>query len=184
MAAAGGILAVLLTLLEIAPLKINPWSALARAIGRALNRETLQALETLQQETREIRSGIRELQQQTRENRSGMEALQQQTAQLQRETGAVRDALAQHIAASERAQAEADRAAILQFSSGLLQGTPYTEADFHMILDRIDRYQRCCRACPDSADSWTEHAIAAIRRSCSESLTVGTGSRTQDAPLC
>lgn len=33
----GGLLAVLLTLVEIAPIKINPWSALAKAIGRAIN---------------------------------------------------------------------------------------------------------------------------------------------------
>lgn len=37
----GGALTVVLTLLQVAPVKINPWSALARAIGRALNGEVL-----------------------------------------------------------------------------------------------------------------------------------------------
>lgn len=32
-----GALAVVLTLVQIAPVKINPWSAIARAVGRAIN---------------------------------------------------------------------------------------------------------------------------------------------------
>lgn len=39
----GGFLA-LITLLQIAPIKINPWSALARAIGRAINADVLSEL--------------------------------------------------------------------------------------------------------------------------------------------
>ncbi len=37
MAGTGGTALVLLTLLEIAPLKLNPWSFLAKSLGRALN---------------------------------------------------------------------------------------------------------------------------------------------------
>lgn len=36
----GGLI-VLLTLLQVAPIKVNPWSAVARAIGRAINAEVL-----------------------------------------------------------------------------------------------------------------------------------------------
>lgn len=46
--AAGGLLAALLTLIEITPLKLNPWSALARAIGRAVNAEVLRTLQDVQ----------------------------------------------------------------------------------------------------------------------------------------
>ena len=43
--AGGGIGAVLLlTLLEIAPIKFNPWSAIAKAIGRAINADVLEGL--------------------------------------------------------------------------------------------------------------------------------------------
>ena len=37
----GGALLILLTLIQIAPIKINPWTALARAIGRAINKDVL-----------------------------------------------------------------------------------------------------------------------------------------------
>lgn len=42
---AGGVsLVVLLTLIQVAPVKINPWSALARAIGRAINGDLIGAV--------------------------------------------------------------------------------------------------------------------------------------------
>ena len=46
----GGALLILLTLIQIAPIKINPWTALARAIGRAINKDVLTKLD----ETRKI----------------------------------------------------------------------------------------------------------------------------------
>ena len=41
----GGILFIVLTLVQIAPIKFNPWTALARAIGRALNKEVMDKIE-------------------------------------------------------------------------------------------------------------------------------------------
>lgn len=40
-----GIVILLLTIIQIAPIKINPWSAIGKAIGRALNSEVLKELE-------------------------------------------------------------------------------------------------------------------------------------------
>lgn len=40
----GGGFIVLLTLLQIAPIKINPWSSIARAIGRAINADVIEEL--------------------------------------------------------------------------------------------------------------------------------------------
>ena len=45
--AGGGTLIVLLTLVQIAPIKLNPWSAIIKWIGHALNAEVLER----QQET-------------------------------------------------------------------------------------------------------------------------------------
>ena len=46
----GGALLILLTLIQIAPIKVNPWTALAQAIGRAINTDVLTKLD----ETRKI----------------------------------------------------------------------------------------------------------------------------------
>lgn len=45
----GGLLAALLTLVQIAPVKINPWSAIAKAIGNAINADVLRELDTVTQ---------------------------------------------------------------------------------------------------------------------------------------
>ena len=44
-AGGGGAVLVLLTLIQIAPIEINPWSAIAAAIGRAINREVIARME-------------------------------------------------------------------------------------------------------------------------------------------
>lgn len=43
----GGIVIVLMTLIQITPIKINPWSWIGRAIGRAINGEVLEKVEML-----------------------------------------------------------------------------------------------------------------------------------------
>ena len=54
----GGGFLVLLTLIQISPIKIDPWSSLARAIGRALNKDVLDRLSTLEDEQREIKAEV------------------------------------------------------------------------------------------------------------------------------
>lgn len=44
------IIAGLATLIQIAPIKINPWSALAKAIGRAINKEVIEKVDKLEQD--------------------------------------------------------------------------------------------------------------------------------------
>ena len=45
LAGGGGLLLVLMTLVQIAPVKLNPWSWLARAVGRAVNAEVIKKLD-------------------------------------------------------------------------------------------------------------------------------------------
>lgn len=46
----GGALVLLLTLIQVSPIKINPWTAIARAIGRAINGELLKEVRELKAE--------------------------------------------------------------------------------------------------------------------------------------
>ena len=46
----GGIMFILLTLIEITPIKINPWSWIGKKIGRMLNGEVLDEVNNLKQE--------------------------------------------------------------------------------------------------------------------------------------
>ena len=49
LAGGGGLLLLLLTLVEFAPIKVNPWSAIAKAIGRAINADVLKELGAVKQ---------------------------------------------------------------------------------------------------------------------------------------
>lgn len=44
----GGLLLVLMTLVQIAPIKVNPWSALAKAIGKAVNTDICHRLDGIE----------------------------------------------------------------------------------------------------------------------------------------
>lgn len=52
----GELLFAFLTLVQIAPVKINPWSAIAKAIGNAINADVLRELDTV---TRKLDTHIR-----------------------------------------------------------------------------------------------------------------------------
>lgn len=41
----GGVVLVLLTVIQLAPVKVNPWSRIAKVIGRALNTEVIDKLD-------------------------------------------------------------------------------------------------------------------------------------------
>ena len=49
LAGGGGVLLVLMTIVQIAPVKINPWSSIAKALGWAINGEVMGKLEEMGQ---------------------------------------------------------------------------------------------------------------------------------------
>lgn len=55
---AGGatiIAAGLATIIQISPIKVDPWSALARTIGRAINKEVIEKVDKLEEDVQEIK---------------------------------------------------------------------------------------------------------------------------------
>ena len=46
----GGVLLILMTVLQITPIKINPWSWIARLVGRAINGEVIDKVDHLSKE--------------------------------------------------------------------------------------------------------------------------------------
>ena len=55
-----GSLAVILTLIQIAPIKINPWTWLAKKIGKAINGEMFEEVCEMQREVKDIRKEMGE----------------------------------------------------------------------------------------------------------------------------
>ena len=108
----GGAVIALLSVIQLSPIKINPWSALWRllcrgfsAVGRALNAEVLAELEVLKRGQKENREHLEE-----------------------------------HIRIADERRADDHRAAILHFNVELIQGLPHTREDYIEILTDIDKY--------------------------------------------
>lgn len=56
----GGILLLAMTLIQIAPIKVNPWSTLAKLFGRAINADVLKELEEIKKKQKETRDKLDE----------------------------------------------------------------------------------------------------------------------------
>ena len=52
--AGGGAALLLMTLVQIAPIKINPWSAVARGIGKTMNKDMMDKLESVETEVKDL----------------------------------------------------------------------------------------------------------------------------------
>lgn len=51
----GGIALLLLTLVQITPIKVNPWSTIARVIGKALNKDMMDKLESVETDVKSLK---------------------------------------------------------------------------------------------------------------------------------
>ncbi len=57
----GGWLVILLTLIQIAPVKLNPWSAVLGWLGKQINKDLFAQMETMKSEIETIRDENREI---------------------------------------------------------------------------------------------------------------------------
>lgn len=56
----GGLLLLLMTIIQITPIKLNPWSAVAKWLGKAINADVLSKLKDVEDEQKETRQALDE----------------------------------------------------------------------------------------------------------------------------
>ncbi len=124
------------TLLQISPLKINPWSWLGKALKwiwrafcRSLNADVLSKLSTMEKDQKETQAKLES-----------------------------------HIKLDDEREADKVRASILHFNNELLRSIPHTKEEFVEILSKIDWYNDFCKTHEDYRNSRAVHAIANIER--------------------
>ena len=130
------------TLIEVCPIKINPWSwlfkmlkMLWRSFCRSLNSDVLDKLSA-----------------------------------LEKGQGATQAQLEKHIAMDDEREADKVRASILHFNNELLREIPHTKEEFVEILAKIDWYNDFCDTHKDYRNRRAVHAIANIERVFDERL--------------
>ena len=124
------------TLIQLSPLKINPWDTLCkflkflwRGFCRSLNAEVLDKLA-------EVESA-------------------------QKETKAKLEA---HIRLDDEREADKVRTSILHFNNELLRDIPHTKEEFVEILSKIDWYNDYCKTHEEYRNCRAVHAISNIER--------------------
>lgn len=139
----GGVLLLLMTIVQITPMKVNPWSWVARllqkgmkAMGRAFNADTMKQLEEIKENQTEIRTNQTEIQRK----------------------------LEEHIETDDIRHADGLRVAILKFNLELIRGIKHTHEDFSEVLRQIDEYEQYCRAHEKYPNSKAVYAIGNIKR--------------------
>lgn len=137
-----GVLIVLLSIVEISPIKINPWSRLVKWLGRCINADVIKEIETVKAELETVKA-------------------------YQAET---RKRLEDHISVNDKREADNCRARILRFNNELIREIPHTKEEFIEVLKDIDDYERYCREHKDYANGRAVHAIANIGRVYDERL--------------
>lgn len=58
LAGSSGALAIILTLIQVAPIEVNPWSAIGRMIGKVINKDVIDKLEKMEKVQAETRKRL------------------------------------------------------------------------------------------------------------------------------
>lgn len=130
----GVIIAAILSIIQIAPIRINPWSFIARHLGRALNRDTFARLDRNEERLIEVRQDVDDL----------LEHI---------------DHIEDKIGENE---AKTARARIIKFNNELLEQKRHTKDAFDEVLEYVDYYDKYCDAHPEFKNSITKMSQANI----------------------
>lgn len=136
------ILVAVLSMIQITPIKINPWSWLLKSLGKIINSELCEKVDLVSRQQRENRELL--------DKHISDDEAWKETYEAQK-----MDEL---------------RLTILHFNNELLRKQKHTKEEFVEVLTAIDRYRKYCKTHEDYPNSRAVHAIANIERVYDERL--------------
>ena len=135
----GGILLLILTFIQITPIKINPWTWIGRCIGKVLNQDLVNEIKTIKKTQQEDKE----------ENEKRFSALE--TSHLE-----FREYYKQDDAKSARRR-------ILSCADELRRGIEHSQEFFDDVLDDISYYNHYCKDNPNFKNMKAVVAIEFIK---------------------
>lgn len=121
----GGAILLLLTFVEIVPIKINPWSWIASKLGKALNKDLLQEMKDLQEAHKKDQE----------ENDKRLRAVENTQSEFEKYY--------------KRDDAKSARRRILSCADELRRGVEHSQEFFDDVLEDISYYNNYCKENPD-----------------------------------
>ena len=136
-----GVIAVaILSCIQIAPIKLNPWSFMAKHLGKALTEEPCK-----------IMAG-------------NMSQLETSLVEIEKSVRALEKKLEETEDKAEEDRAITARVRILRFNDELLRPMRHSKESFDQALEDVDRYENYCRAHPEFKNNKTVLSIANIKK--------------------
>lgn len=129
------LLLVLSLLIEITPIKFNPWSWFAKKIGKAFNGEVMKEIGTLKTE---------------------MTGVNQQVKDIKRDVADIREEAKEREATSRRAR-------ILEFGDEILHNVDYSKEHWDSILMDVSEYEHYCDDHPHYMNNVAKATIRHIK---------------------
>lgn len=145
----GWVLVILFSLIQIAPIKVNPWSWVLKvlkpalvAIGNACNRDTIDKVEKLCVEVAGVKKEVASVKQDVKDARD----------------------------ASDKEAAVSARVRILRFGDDMARGVHHSKDHYDQTLSDVDEYEHYCETHPDFKNSITVTTVASIKADYAEKI--------------
>lgn len=129
------IVVILMSLIQVAPLKLNPWTAIFKWISGIINKPILAKIDELNKRIDEVNNKINDIEKD----------------------------LDDHIVASDRESLQRVRSSILSFGSSVISGRNYHKEQFDFIISECDKYERYCKE-KEIVNGVADATIKEIRR--------------------
>lgn len=166
----GGVVLILLTVVQVTPIKINPWSWIANLIGEAINRKMMEKMEALEEKVDNLHTDVINLDQK-------ITNINQDVGKLDAEVSSLRDkveCLDNEMCKSEKKCEERNiilcRARMLRFGDEILHGVNHSKEHFDQILLDCTTYEHYCRENKDFSNNITEQTINLINKTYKDCL--------------
>lgn len=147
---------VLMTVIQITPIKIDPWSKLLRLFGRAINADVTEKVDDLD---KKINSRIDEMD----------KANTERDAVFGQRIDVLEEKLDTHIQESDERDVRLRRESILDFASAVANGRNYTKEQYEQMLKECDDYEIYCEK-KKIKNSVAMASIAIIQKSFEEHM--------------
>lgn len=139
----------LLTLVEITPIKINPWSWFGSVIGKAFTGEVMKEMSGLKQDISGLKSEIGDVKQEVGGLKQEIQDIRQDVADIREE-------------AKER-EATSRRTRILEFGDEILHEVDYSKEHWDSVLMDISAYEHYCDDHPHYMNNVAKATIKHIK---------------------
>lgn len=148
----GGALVLLMTLVQISPIKIDPWSWIARQFGNAINKNLTEKIDNISESVTKLENQVTNLESNLD---TQIKCIGNQVRQLDDKVHIIDESLLSLDARVEESEKKNDennimvcRARILRFGDEILHGQKHSKEHFDQILLDCTMYENYCERHP------------------------------------